>query len=292
VIATMTTAQFDTLVWLVVHYAATGTVPTQEQAAAHFGVQKSTIAWRWSQFIARGYIATKIGQSTTVLDAGRLIVAAGKQAATGRRVAIPNGEPLPPSIPLAARSFELLRAIYANAQEGLAHTVGELAAAIGRNFRAIASLVRTLRMHRLLAPGTRGHAFDGIQLTALGVGVADGRVAVVSPWRGGPGRPKMIGSKAPSLQLTLPLSAPKPPPAAPKPAPPAKPAPRVAPIQRELAAAPLPPPALPVLSPTIATLRGIRHPPPPQAHAAPPGMRETTWTAITTVRSPMAAGWS
>ena len=83
---------------------------------------------------------------------------------------------------------------------------------------------------------------------------------------------------APLLALAAGVAAPDAPPPSPKTPRPVDGPPR--------AGNELPAPTLPALPRTIATLRGVKHPPIPQAYAPAPGESESRWVHLTTLKAP------
>lgn len=193
----LTGVQFDTLLWMVSFDAAHGRSPTQREVAAHFDVAEGTSAHRCRQLAKRGCITATSGRggSTAILEEGRARVAAGRDAATMRRV--PDLGPAPDSLPalvhVEQKGLDVVRVFYRYQLEGRAPTSQEVADAVARTLRGVKASVATLCKLGLIAPVAHKDRERGCgHLTHLGIAVAEGRVPTARNPR--TGRPRKAAS--------------------------------------------------------------------------------------------------
>lgn len=282
----LTDVQYDTLTWIVAFSDAQKRVPTQREISRAFGIGVGTSAFRVAQLVRRGLLATH-ASGLEVLGDARELLAGGRAAAIVRplaEVASSDG-PLPESIPLPKSWLAIVQQLHAAAARGHVLTYEELAKRLGKNRASVGQQVKKLKLRGIVVSTIEHRARGGcLRLTALGVGLAEGTVTITRPvQRPRKAKPQRVAPQAPrarervarprkpraKVSAPLPLAPPPPP----------------APVRREVGAATLPLPAQPPLAGALMTFRGIRHPAPPPAHAAPPGTSAGAWVARTTLPS-------
>lgn len=273
-------AAFAVLVAVAALHTESGQWPTFPAVAQRAGM--SSAVYYVTQLAGFGLLKRDLGKGIKgITKAGLALLAAGQEFATARPAALPPADgPLPATAPVTPQGLVVLRAMHEHAKAGRALAMPELAAELGIEVSAVRTRLYTLRNAGLLARDRATASTDGgvLRLTAVAVGVLDGRVQAVNGHHARSAAAKARKAEKAKPRRRVPVkAAPAPRPVLVAPPPPPRP------IAHTPDAAPLPPPVLPALSPAVATFRGIRHPLPPLAHAKPKGLVGVTWNDRTTL---------